>query len=240
MMADQSATPFGTPWESMRGSWTTDYNNSLTLIRAPIDHVVDALADHTERWENRRVRPGRRTCVLLTSDRGSGHRLQVGDSRAAIAQRTLIVAKQYAFLVAFSTMGHHVGIGYVRLARASTAKISTLLLAALLIASAGIQGHAATVNIVVFGASNVAGRGVSPSAAFPAQLEGMLRAKGYDARVVNAGINRDTSAGMLSRLNSAVPDGTQIAIVQTPTRNDQLRGAQGTTENMGAITSQLR
>src|SRR5215470_7729298 len=51
MAADQSATPFGTPWESMRGSWTTDYNNSLTLIYAPIDHVVDALADRTERWE---------------------------------------------------------------------------------------------------------------------------------------------------------------------------------------------
>jgi hypothetical protein len=45
---------------------------------------------------------------------------------------------------------------------------------------------------------------------------------------------------MLSRLNSAVPDGTQIAIVQTPARNDLLRGAQGTTENMGTITSQLR
>lgn len=51
MIADQSATPWGTTWESMRGSWTTDYNNSLTLIRAPIDHVVDALADRTERWE---------------------------------------------------------------------------------------------------------------------------------------------------------------------------------------------
>src|SRR5215468_239252 len=51
MMNDQSATPWGTPWESMRGSWTTDYNNSLTLIRAPIDHVVDALANRTERWE---------------------------------------------------------------------------------------------------------------------------------------------------------------------------------------------
>src|SRR5437016_1480662 len=51
MMADQSTTPFGTPWESMRGSWTTDYNNSLTLIRAPIDDVVRALTDWTERWE---------------------------------------------------------------------------------------------------------------------------------------------------------------------------------------------
>src|SRR5262249_11797449 len=51
MMTDHSATPWGTPWEDTRGSWTTDYNNSLTLIRAPIDHVVDALADRTERWE---------------------------------------------------------------------------------------------------------------------------------------------------------------------------------------------
>jgi hypothetical protein len=51
MAADQSATPFGTPWKSMRGSWTIDYNNSLTLIRAPIDDVVRALTDWTERWE---------------------------------------------------------------------------------------------------------------------------------------------------------------------------------------------
>jgi hypothetical protein len=51
MMTDQSATPWEGPWESMRGSWTTDYNNSLTLIRASIDHVVDALADRTERLE---------------------------------------------------------------------------------------------------------------------------------------------------------------------------------------------
>jgi hypothetical protein len=51
MAADQSATPFRTPWESMRGSWTIDYNNSLTLIRAPIDDVVRALTDWTKRWE---------------------------------------------------------------------------------------------------------------------------------------------------------------------------------------------
>jgi hypothetical protein len=29
----------------------TDYNNSLTLIRAPVDDVIRALADRTERWE---------------------------------------------------------------------------------------------------------------------------------------------------------------------------------------------
>jgi hypothetical protein len=51
MMTDQSATPLGKSWESMRGSWTTDYNNSLTLIRAPVDDVIFALADRTERLE---------------------------------------------------------------------------------------------------------------------------------------------------------------------------------------------
>ena len=54
MMTDQSANlrhRGGKPCERMRGSWITDYNNSLTLIRAPIDDVLDALADRTERWE---------------------------------------------------------------------------------------------------------------------------------------------------------------------------------------------
>jgi hypothetical protein len=51
MMAGQTAAPWGKPWESSRGRWTTDYNNSLTLIRAPVDDVITALADRTERWE---------------------------------------------------------------------------------------------------------------------------------------------------------------------------------------------
>jgi hypothetical protein len=40
-----------TPWENRRGFETTDYNNSLVLIRASIDEVGNALADRTERWE---------------------------------------------------------------------------------------------------------------------------------------------------------------------------------------------
>jgi len=39
------------PWESRRGVFTTDYNNSVILIRASIDAVAGALADRTERWE---------------------------------------------------------------------------------------------------------------------------------------------------------------------------------------------
>jgi acyl-CoA thioesterase-1 len=67
--------------------------------------------------------------------------------------------------------------------------------------------------IVALGASNVAGRGVSSSEAFPAQLERMLTGKGYNVRVANAGISGDTNAGMLARLDQAVPDGTRIVLL---------------------------
>ena len=71
----------------------------------------------------------------------------------------------------------------------------------------------ANAQIVAIGASNVAGRGVSSADAWPAQLEDMLAAKGRHVHVVNAGINGDTNAGMLNRLDSAVPAGTKIVLL---------------------------
>jgi acyl-CoA thioesterase-1 len=38
----------------------------------------------------------------------------------------------------------------------------------------------------------------------------MLRAKGYDVRVANAGVTSDTPSGMLARLDSAVAQGTRV------------------------------
>jgi acyl-CoA thioesterase I len=75
-----------------------------------------------------------------------------------------------------------------------------------------VAAHAQTL-IVAFGASNVAGKGVWPSQAWPAQLEGMLKAKGYNVRVKNSGKSGDTTSGMLHRLNFAVPSGTKIVIL---------------------------
>ena len=89
----------------------------------------------------------------------------------------------------------------------------TLALAALCIVSS--TALAAPIRIAVTGDSNVAGKGVSSSETYPAQLERALKAKGYDARVLNTGVNGDTTTGLLGRLNSAVPPGTQIAIVWT-------------------------
>ena len=72
---------------------------------------------------------------------------------------------------------------------------------------------AATAQIVAFGASNVAGKGVWPSQAWPAQLEGLLKAKGYDVHVKNAGKSGDTTSNVLHRLDFAIPSGTKIVIL---------------------------
>jgi acyl-CoA thioesterase I len=85
------------------------------------------------------------------------------------------------------------------------------------VASAG----AAT--IVALGASNTFGKGVARNQAYPAQLEAILRAKGSNVRVVNAGINGDTTEGMLGRLDRAVPNGTSAVILQ-PGGNDRRKG----------------
>ena len=94
------------------------------------------------------------------------------------------------------------------------------LIAALLsfvaIASANAQ-------LVVLGASSTAGYGVGSAAAFPAQLEAILRAKGRPMSVSAAGVSGDTTGGMLARLSGAVPAGTKIVILQIA-GNDGLRG----------------
>ena len=54
--------------------------------------------------------------------------------------------------------------------------------------------------IVAFGDSNTAGYLVPPTQAYPAQLQAVLRAKGYDVAVENRGINGDT---LLRRVNAA-------------------------------------
>jgi acyl-CoA thioesterase-1 len=83
------------------------------------------------------------------------------------------------------------------------------------------KANAAT--IVALGASNTYGKGVARNQAYPAQLEAILSAKGSKVRVVNAGINGDTTEGMLRRLDRAVPNGTTAVILQ-PGGNDRRKG----------------
>ena len=78
--------------------------------------------------------------------------------------------------------------------------------------------------VVALGASNTYGKGVARNQAYPAQLEAILRAKGLNVHVVNAGINGDTTEGMLGRLDGAVPNGTKAVILQ-PGGNDRRKGS---------------
>jgi acyl-CoA thioesterase-1 len=108
-----------------------------------------------------------------------------------------------------------------------------------IIISLATPAAAAEVTIVALGASNTYGKGVARGQDYPAQLQAMLKAGGHDARVINAGINGDTTAGMASRLDSAVPAGTRVVILQ-PGGNDRRKGdASGRQGNIAAIVSRL-
>jgi acyl-CoA thioesterase-1 len=87
--------------------------------------------------------------------------------------------------------------------------------------------------VVALGASNTFGKGVSRSQAYPAQLEALLRAKGLNARVINAGINGDTTGGMLARLDQVVPKGTSVVVLQ-PGGNDRRKLAPDRTSEIEA------
>src|ERR1700691_1784402 len=107
--------------------------------------------------------------------------------------------------------------------RRAISNLSLLVAVALFTIAAGLAS-AATAQIVAFGASNTAGYGVGSDQAWPARLEAMLRARGYQATVANAGISGDTTAGMLERLDSAVPNGTQLVILGIFPYNDAGKG----------------
>ena len=78
---------------------------------------------------------------------------------------------------------------------------------------------AAPLRIVAVGASNTSGWLISEQSAYPAVLQGMLKEKGVDAQITNAGVPFDTTSKMLARIDFAVPEGTQIVILQ-PGGND--------------------
>jgi acyl-CoA thioesterase I len=98
--------------------------------------------------------------------------------------------------------------------------LRTMALAASLIALALASPlQARPLNIVAIGASNTTGFGVGEQNAYPAVLQTLLRKRGIAANVTNAGVNGDVTAGMLRRIDAAVPKGTDIVILQ-PGGND--------------------
>jgi acyl-CoA thioesterase-1 len=116
------------------------------------------------------------------------------------------------------------------------------LILGLLSAMACCCGSIAQAQIVALGASNVAGRGLGSSEAFPAQLERMLAAKGFHVQVTNAGVSGDTNPGMLARVDQAVPDGTRIVLLDAigGTFNARRLGLGDQKSEYAAIVAKLR
>ncbi len=96
-------------------------------------------------------------------------------------------------------------------------RLRALAIAAALAIATPVE--AMTLNIVAIGASNTVGWGVGWGSAYPTVLEGLLRKQGIDANVTNSGVLLDRTSGMLRRLDSAVPEGIDVVILQ-PGAND--------------------
>ena len=119
-------------------------------------------------------------------------------------------------------------------------RIAWIVLATAVAFFATMRGGSA--QIVALGGSATAGYGLAPSESFPSLLQAMLQAKGSATRVINAGVSGETTAQILARVNSSVPEGTKIVILSIFMLNDGRRGVSPAVHrsNVAAIHQQLR
>jgi acyl-CoA thioesterase-1 len=82
------------------------------------------------------------------------------------------------------------------------------------------------VTILALGDSLFAGYGVDPGQSYPARLESALRARGINAKIVNAGVSGDTTAAGLERLDFVLKsiNPPPALVIVSLGGNDMLRG----------------
>jgi acyl-CoA thioesterase I len=121
----------------------------------------------------------------------------------------------------------------------SNARIFLLALISIILATMSF----ASAQIVAFGHSAAKGGSVPESEAWPAVLESMLRARGCQVHVINAGVNGETTNVGLARLDSAIPEGTKIVILTYNGWNDARKliyGKAHTQANIEAMKNKIR
>ena len=125
---------------------------------------------------------------------------------------------------------HRAGDGRGRWGYGSPARLFNALrcgslrfLAALALLAMTTAAEAAPIKLMAFGDSLSAGFGLAPEEAYPVKLQAALKAKGYDVTVINASVSGDTSAGGVARLDWALGDHPDYALVELGA-NDMLRG----------------
>src|ERR1700744_3523293 len=92
------------------------------------------------------------------------------------------------------------------------------LIGVLVLASSDVASE----QIVALGHSAARGH-VAESEMWSSVLESLLRARGSQVHVINAGVNGETTAEELARVDSAVPEGTRIVILTISGHNDARR-----------------
>jgi acyl-CoA thioesterase-1 len=96
------------------------------------------------------------------------------------------------------------------------------ILVFLLVSPVTSSAAAGEIAIAVLGDSLTAGYGLAAGDAFPARLQAALRAGGVAARVIDAGVSGDTTAGGRARLDWLLQDKPDLLIVELGA-NDALR-----------------
>jgi len=81
------------------------------------------------------------------------------------------------------------------------------------------------IRLLVLGDSLSAGYGLPAADGFEARLSEALRKDGFNVRIIDGAVSGDTSAGGRARLDWALGDGADVAIVELGA-NDGLRGSE--------------
>jgi acyl-CoA thioesterase I len=107
--------------------------------------------------------------------------------------------------------------------------------------SAAAAARTPAPTVLFLGDSLTAGLGLSEEEAYPARIAAALEARGIAARVVNAGVSGDTTAGGLSRLGWLLRQRPAVVVVALGA-NDGLRGlpVEQTEANLRRIIEECR
>lgn len=116
-----------------------------------------------------------------------------------------------------------------------------IVMVALFAGSSSVKAREKAINLVGFGDSLMAGYQLAPSESYTAQLEAVLKAKGHNVVITNAGVSGDTTSAGLSRIDWSVPDGTNGVILELGA-NDALRGIapEQSEKNLDAMLMRLK
>ena len=120
-------------------------------------------------------------------------------------------------------------------------RTNTVVLLAFLFSLLAPAAQAKTIRLLVLGDSLTAGYGLPHADSFQAQLQDALKAHGYDVTIIDGAVSGDTSAGGRARLDWALGDGADAAIVELGA-NDGLRGLDPSSmeTNLAAILDTLK